>query len=104
MYNVKSYAGGAVCILNCFMMLSQPCFPTFILLSLHLVTLVMFFYVTFSAAGACLSWTLSSQMASFLSWCQFCPWYMENWLRYYNYSIGWRITDPGIRWTTVSTL
>jgi len=51
-------------MLNCFMLLSLPCFYAVAdLLSLHLVTLSMFFilvHVTFLAADACLSWSLPS--------------------------------------------
>jgi len=44
----------------------------------------------FLGAGACLSRSfpqsgrsLFSQAASFLSWFQFCTWYMDNWHRHY---------------------
>jgi len=58
-FNVERYVGWG-CILNCFTLSSLPCSMLFAdLLSLHLVTFLMFFifvHVTFLlAADACLS-------------------------------------------------
>jgi len=87
--------------------------PTFIsllfaiLLSLHLVTFLMFFITCLChllAAGACLSWGLPSHSSrSLFSDLSVLPSVYDSGISYTG-SISQRITDPSIRTSTESTL
>ena len=76
-----------------------------ILLSLHLVTFVMFFITClkpfFFAAGACLSWAITQPQKSVLTRQHIYS--IESGISYTG-SIGWRITNPSICSNTESTL